>query len=158
MQLGNVGWNWESFSEALSKTISVTPPETSAEELKRTRDLENWKLTTNGPLQLSFPRTLLDVDIRFHGALVNSGIRKIPQRLDGDPHGTFFTLNTLDPLLNYRSHSTSSFLRNSSRPNLSILLNASATKLEIPDSKEDLTATGVKFFHGIKSYVARADR
>ncbi|PBK65779.1 alcohol oxidase [Armillaria solidipes] len=133
-KLGNVGWNWESFSKALSKTISVTPPE-------QINNLENWKRTTTGPLQLSFPRTLLDIDIRFH-----------------EPHGTFFTLNTLDPLSNYRSYSTSFFLQNSTRPNLSILLNAYATKLEIPDTEGDLTATGVEFVHGDKSCVARADK
>ncbi|KAK0202991.1 hypothetical protein DFS33DRAFT_1437781 [Desarmillaria ectypa] len=177
-KLGNVGWNWESFSKALSKTISITPPETSAAELERISNLESWRLTTNGiafrhlrhecgikhrqysqgPLQLSFPRTLLDVDIRFHEAMVNSGIQKAPQPLDGDPHGTFFTLNTLDPLSNYRSYSTSFFLQNSTRSNLSILLNAYATQLEIPNSEGDLTATGVEFVHGGKSYVARADK
>lgn len=150
-KLGSVGWNWESFSKALSKTISVTPPE-------QINNLENWKRTTTGPLQLSFPRTLLDIDIRFHETLVNMGVPKAPQPLGGDPHGTFFTLNTLDPLSNYRSYSTSFFLRNSTRPNLSILLNAYATKLEIPDTEGDLTATGVEFVHGDKSCVARADK
>ncbi|KAK0457747.1 uncharacterized protein EV420DRAFT_1480368 [Desarmillaria tabescens] len=87
-------------------------------------------------------------------ALVNSGIQKAPQ----PPHGTFFTLNTLDPSSNNRSYSTSFFLRNSARPNLSILLNAYATKLEIPSSEGDLTATGVEFIHRDKSCVARADK
>ncbi|KAK0488727.1 GMC oxidoreductase-domain-containing protein [Armillaria novae-zelandiae] len=98
------------------------------------------------------------MDLRFHETLVNMGIPKAPQPLGGDPRGTFFSLNTLDPLSNYRSYSTSFFLQNSTRPNFSILLNAYATKLKIPNTEGDLTATGVEFTHGDKSCVARADK
>lgn len=157
-KLGNAGWNWENFSKYLSKAISITPPSGSPAQLERRGSLEAWNLPKNGPLQISFPRTLPDVDIRFHEALVNLGVPKAPLPLDGDPHGTFFTGNTLNPLSYSRSYSTDFYLRNSDRPNLSILLSAYATKVAFSDAEGDLTATGVEFIHGGKSYLVRADK
>ncbi|KAK0218145.1 GMC oxidoreductase [Armillaria fumosa] len=94
----------------------------------------------------------------LRNTLVNMGIPKAPQPLGGDPHGTFFALNTLDPLSNYRSYSMSFFLQNLTRPNLSVLLNAYAIKLKIRDTEGDLMATGVEFIHGDKSRIACADK
>ncbi|KAG7444390.1 alcohol oxidase [Guyanagaster necrorhizus] len=157
-RLGNAGWNWQNFSKYLSKAIFITPPSGSSAQLERRGSLETWNLPKNGPLQVSFPRTLPDVDIRFHEALVNLGVPNAPLPLDGDPHGTFFAANTLDPSSHSRSYSTNFYLRNSDRPNLSILLSAYATKVVFSDAEGDLTATGVEFVHEDKSYVVRADK
>ncbi|KAK0189137.1 hypothetical protein F5146DRAFT_1225783 [Armillaria mellea] len=132
-KLGNIGWNWGNFSKYPS-----LPPAALQHNLN---DGVAWKPG-------AYQRT----------ALVNLGVPKAPLPLDGDPHGTFFTGNTLDPLSYSRSYSTDFYLRNSDRPNLSILLSACATKVTFSDAEGDLTATGVEFIHGSKTHLVRGNK
>ncbi|KAJ7573676.1 GMC oxidoreductase [Mycena floridula] len=146
-KLGNAGWNSENFFKYSSRTSSFKPRE-MAESLESRGIFDDWTLPlkSDGPLHVSFPKTLPDIDVKFQRTLINAGMPRSKAPLSGDPYGTFFTTNALDPTTNTRSYAGSVyFAHHQGLKNLSVLLKAYATKVVLSEVQGEQVATGVEF-------------
>ncbi|KAJ7597992.1 GMC oxidoreductase [Mycena floridula] len=145
--LGNVGWNSERFFKYASRTISFKARDMT-ESLHARGVTDDWMPPpkSDGHLQLSFAKTLPDIDVKFQQSLINAGMPRAKAPLSGDPYGTFFTTNTLDPVTNTRSYSGSVyFAHHQGLQNLSVLVQAYVTKVVLSELQGEQVATGVEF-------------
>ncbi|KAJ7584463.1 GMC oxidoreductase [Mycena floridula] len=146
-RLGNIGWNSQNFFKYSSRTISFKPREMT-ESLRERGITDDWipPPKSDGPLQVSFSKTLGDVEVKFQQSLLNAGMPRAKAPLSGDPYGTFFTTNTLDPMTNTRSYAGSVyFAHHQGLQNLSVLVQAYVTKVVLSEVQGEQVATCVEF-------------
>ncbi|KAK0489555.1 hypothetical protein EDD18DRAFT_1189845 [Armillaria luteobubalina] len=148
-RLGNHGWNWETYEKYCNKAASYVPLESFAQGGTMWQDPRGL-----GPLKITHPKIVPDVDVKLQEAFVNLGIPLASAPDHGEPNGTHVALNTVDPEAHTRTYSATAYLQpNLSRPNLLVLTNAYARRV-ITDTKAALfTATGVEFSYGEENVV-----
>ncbi|ETW75677.1 choline dehydrogenase 3 [Heterobasidion irregulare TC 32-1] len=111
-------------------------------------DLATWELGTEGPIKLIVPPRVTPADLQSAQTLQAAGIPLAPAPLNGDPRGWYPFPITVDPKGFTRSYATTGYyLPNAARPNLSLLLEATVTKVltESAGTGTALSATGVQF-------------
>ncbi|KAK7685312.1 hypothetical protein QCA50_011675 [Cerrena zonata] len=158
-RLGNRGWNWEDFRRITRKIERFTQP-SKEKQRKLGLNCDKWDLGTMGPLSISHPPTISDVDVRFHQTVLDAGIPLAQNPLGGDPSGTFFAPCTYDPATHTRAYPTPSYyLPNRNRPNLKVLVSARCNRLILEKTGDRQSrATGMEFYHSDQTSVVHARR
>ncbi|KAK0219879.1 hypothetical protein IW262DRAFT_1460990 [Armillaria fumosa] len=148
-RLGNHGWNWETYEKYCNKAASYVPLESFAQCGTTWQDPRGI-----GPLKITHPKIVPDVDVKLQEAFVNLGIPLASAPDRGEPSGAHVALNTVDPEMHTRTYSTTAYLQpNISRPNLLVLTNAYACRVITNTEAALLTATGVEFSYGEENVV-----
>ncbi|OCH94556.1 alcohol oxidase [Obba rivulosa] len=158
-RLGNPGWNWANYQRFLSRTEGFVPPTETVKE-QFGLNVDDWKLSINGPLKVSFPGSMSKENMVLHETFLNAGIPLAKHPLDGDPNGAMFGPNNYDPITHTRSYAATAFLLpNMGRSNLTVLVEATVKRV-MSDMAENgqYTATGVEFIYASGSHIANANR
>lgn len=145
-RLGNPGWNWANFQKYIARAEGFVPP--TPEEIKEHELIgaENWKLGEEGPIDLAIPKRFLAGDLDAIHTVLNAGIPRAAAPLNGDLAGLSFAPSTINPVTFSRSFATTGYwLPNQNRSNLSLIVNATATKIITEGKSPLLKATGVQF-------------
>ncbi|TCD63782.1 hypothetical protein EIP91_004965 [Steccherinum ochraceum] len=158
-ELGNPGWNWESYKKYTTRSEHFTPP--TEEQLKDFPFTFDPALHGHsGPLSVAIPRTSFATDKLFLGALEANGAKLIRDPYGGDITGRFIGSSHVDPANAFtRSYTATAFFGpNQIKPNFKVLLNATAGPLMFKEEKDqgEVVATGVQFFYQGRPYVVRA--
>ncbi|KIK69071.1 hypothetical protein GYMLUDRAFT_91470 [Collybiopsis luxurians FD-317 M1] len=148
-KLGNPGWNWANYEKYSTRALTYTPLEPNTNISVSSEAYNVWdhnKARGNGPLHITHPRRLLEIDGQMHQTLLNMGHQKSPAPYHGETEGTYLALSNVHHELHCRTYSaTASALH---RPNFFVLVGANVTAIISSSSAEDkLEATGVEFHH-----------
>ncbi|KAF8326563.1 alcohol oxidase [Cantharellus anzutake] len=149
--IGNEGWNWESFLKYMKKSETVAPSDPEFGD-KYNAKLEEGVHGDSGPLKLSHSTWTSGLTEPLFKSLEALGIKPNPDSSNGDNTGSYSILGSIDPVTKTRSYSAPAyFAPNASRTNLSVLLNAQATRviLEKRDGSDEYEAKGVEFVSAI---------
>ncbi|ETW76893.1 GMC oxidoreductase 10 [Heterobasidion irregulare TC 32-1] len=141
-RLGNPGWNWANLQKYIARAEGFVPP--TPEEIKEHELIgaENWKLREKGPIDLAIPKRFLSGDLDAVHTVLNAGIPRAAAPLAG----LSFAPSTINPVTFSRSFATTGYwLPNQNRHNLSLIVNATATKIITEGESPSLEATGVQF-------------
>jgi choline dehydrogenase-like flavoprotein len=111
---------------------------------------------TSGPIQISYINEYSASHALWHRTLNAAGIETNPAHLSGSNVGVWTNVNTVDPKKAARSYSTSYYSSLAKHGNLHILTGASAKNVILSQDGADIVATGVRFDHKGKEYVASA--
>ncbi|KAK7047865.1 hypothetical protein VNI00_006193 [Paramarasmius palmivorus] len=162
-RLGNEGWNWKNYQKYLSRAVSYIPLENTIgrdEEATKIRDIDVHSGT--GPLRVTHPRKILDVDTKVYETFLNMGIPKAAAPYHGDPKGLYLSLNTVDPKQHSRTYAAKAYFDPiSTRPNLLVLTTAYVHKVRTKGEADgEIRATGVEFSYDgdTKVHIAHANR
>ncbi|KAF8905300.1 alcohol oxidase [Mucidula mucida] len=157
-RLGNPGWNWKNYEKYIAKSegfVELDPEE----QLKRELKLAEWNVGRQGPLGTAHLKTMTEVEMKAHQALLNLGLPEAPGPLSGNPNGAFLMPNTIDSKTSTRTYSTTAYYQpNATRENFSVLVGANVNKIVFAEGEGDLTATGVEFEYDGKTYVVNASK
>ncbi|THH28509.1 hypothetical protein EUX98_g5668 [Antrodiella citrinella] len=149
-ELGNPGWNWDSYQKFTCRTEKFTvPSEAQMSEFPHT--FNKAFHGDNGPLQIAIPRPALKTNKLLFDTLDKKGVKLITDPYGGDINGCFITSSTIDRSQKWtRSYSATAFyLPNKDKPNFKVLIDASGSRVLFKDEEgEDLVACGVEFIHG----------
>ncbi|KAH9886305.1 GMC oxidoreductase [Cubamyces lactineus] len=148
--LGNSGWNWERFYEYSKKTERFVSPQKATVEDLYSKDA----VGTNGPLPISFARTVSNAEQPFRKSLEELGVNISNDALSGDTLGAWKPVSIIDPATDTRSYSTTGYLLPAlDRPNLRVLTEAYVTRI-ITETTDDGTvvARALEFEHGGKTH------
>ncbi|KAJ3485204.1 hypothetical protein NLI96_g5126 [Meripilus lineatus] len=156
-RLGNPGWNWKRYNEALQRTEGFVPPPLEAQK-RNNMNFDAWEIGREGPLTIAYPATINPVETKVQQTFINAGIPIASRPLSGDPKGVFLAPVTCNPVTHTRTYSTTAFyLPNKERPNLTVLLNANCERIVTEElSDGGLKATGVEFSHHGKKYFVQS--
>ncbi|EGO01347.1 hypothetical protein SERLA73DRAFT_159774 [Serpula lacrymans var. lacrymans S7.3] len=159
-KLGNPGWNWASYDKCMQKVENFLLPSPEVESMLGL-DSKQWFANASAPLKTGYPATTTSVEIAAYKTLLNMGIQRAADPMNGDPNGVFFTPNSIDTVTHTRTYATTAYyLPNIHRPNFSVLVAAHVTQIltsqDAPGSK--VTATGVEFIHGDQKYTINANK
>ncbi|TCD63183.1 hypothetical protein EIP91_005880 [Steccherinum ochraceum] len=158
-ELGNPGWNWDSYQKYTCRSETYTAP--SEEQMKEFpfTYVEEFHGTT-GPVQVAIPRSSYKTDKLYLDTLEKLGAKLVKDPYGGDITGRFIGSSHVDPAKGFtRSDSATAFYTpNKDKPNFKVLLNATAGPLvlENPEEGGDVVATGIEFIHGGQTYVVHA--
>ncbi|KAF5345932.1 hypothetical protein D9758_011426 [Tetrapyrgos nigripes] len=142
-RLGNPGWNWEMYEKYAEQCVTYRPVPSSNEALNV---WDSKKSFGSGPLKLSYPITISDLDWKMQEALINLGINRSAAPYHGDTTGVYAALNTLDPATVSRSYSATAFYQPiTTRPNLFVLPNAHVHRILSEGEHDNVVASGVEF-------------
>ncbi|KAH9948777.1 alcohol oxidase [Amylocystis lapponica] len=157
--LGNPGWNWENFQKYVARTEGFIAPSDDFQK-KHNMNFDSWSIGKEGPLKITYPKTVDPGELKVQQTLFNAGLPAAPNPLSGDPKGAYFAPNTYDPTTHTRTYSTTAFYTpNASRPNFKVLTSAHVQKISTRETLNgNLTAVGVEFKVAGKSYVVNAGR
>ncbi|KAK1216812.1 hypothetical protein PQX77_020545 [Marasmius sp. AFHP31] len=147
-QLANEGgaakaWSWSEFHAAMEKSQTFSTPKDDVKEL--------GKITTDGqggggggPIRVGYPGFMFSTVGDFNTALKQAGITTNSDPYSGKTWGGFVARSFIDSSSWTRSYSRSAYIDGGadSRPNLSILVKSTVTKI-VFDSNH--TAVGVEY-------------
>ncbi|KAI0695505.1 GMC oxidoreductase [Cerioporus squamosus] len=151
-KLGNPGWNWQRFFEAAKRCENfVKTPINNHPDYK---DLYNHNSVGHeGPVTISFARTVSGTEYHFQQALQAVGVPVIDDALGGNLSGTFKCPNNIDTRTGTRSTAATGYLYPAlSRPNLTVLTEAYVTRIITSKEGEEAVAKAVEFKHGGQTY------
>ncbi|EKM53803.1 uncharacterized protein PHACADRAFT_211447 [Phanerochaete carnosa HHB-10118-sp] len=95
-ELGNEGWNWETFHKYAKKVQRFCPPDPN--ERSEFKNLyKSDAVGHDGPIPLSFGRDSCGADAAWQRALAENGVDTISTALDGDIAGTWKSVSNVDP-------------------------------------------------------------
>ncbi|KAJ7145705.1 GMC oxidoreductase [Mycena epipterygia] len=157
-KLGNPGWNWKEYLKYSQRSETFHPPGEEQMNLYP-HTYESSFHGTSGPIHTTIPFHFHAVDSLFQQTLVKKGLKSIKDPYGGDINGTWIANSTLDPSTWTRSYAaTGYFLPAQERPNLTVLTDATITRIVFNDpiSGQNLTATGVEFVHSARTYHVNA--
>ncbi|KAJ5885373.1 hypothetical protein N7495_009883 [Penicillium taxi] len=148
-ELGNEGWNWDSFSKFLKKSQTLTPPSAATKEELSIDYIDPSVQGTSGPLQVSFGEGPFPA---FNGAWPKV-FQNLNKKVTGDPmsgiaKGAFCNPGTVDPKTRHRSHAGSAYYdeETAKRPNLRVITEAPVEKILIEkEDGKDAVVKGVVF-------------
>ncbi|KAJ7886669.1 GMC oxidoreductase [Mycena leptocephala] len=164
-KLGNPGWNWKEYLKYSQRSETFHPP--AQEQMNLYPHTYEVELRgTSGPIHTTIPFHHHAIDVLFQQTLVNKGLKSIKAiwwrsalntrnwlmgiDTDNKINGTWIANANLDPRTWTRSYSaTGYFLPAQDRPNLTILTEATVTRILFNDTiaGQKLTAKGVEFVH-----------
>ncbi|CDO76652.1 GMC oxidoreductase [Trametes cinnabarina] len=160
-RLGNPGWNWNNYEKYIRRTERFTPP---SEEVQRALNMnfDNWSLGTDGPLEIAYPSSIDEGELKVQQTLRNAGIPQAPRPMNGETAGTYFAPCTYDLKTHTRSYAATAFyLPNKDRPNFTVLVSAQVNRV-IPssddDGESDFTAELVEFEYEGQVYTVHAKK
>ncbi|OCH83644.1 FAD/NAD(P)-binding domain-containing protein [Obba rivulosa] len=144
-ELGNPGWNWESFNKYSKKAERFIQPDHDLDVL--TYDM-TYRGDT-GPLTTSFASVISNMERPAFEALEKHGIKRVVDSSSGETNGYTPISATLDPVTHYRTYSANTFYQPvASRQNLFVLVCAHVAGINLTkNGDETVTATGVKFMY-----------
>ena len=146
-KLGNPDWTWESLLPYLQKSYTVTAPQ-SHPELKETQ-----RTASNGPVHLTFPalddprsKLLLDA---WNEAFAAQGCEFNPDILaEKQCLGARAFAATIEPVSGLRSGADRCYAAMAAgRSNVTIVTNATVSRILFDSDGPDVTATGVFVIH-----------
>ncbi|KAF8434087.1 alcohol oxidase [Boletus edulis BED1] len=145
-ELGNKGWNWDSFVKYSKRSERFIAPDHDLDVL--TFDIDSHG--TKGPIVTSFPPFLSNLERPIQQAMNNLGINSILDNCTGDTSGLGPSAYIMAPPDYFRSYATNGYYAPvADRKNLTVLANAYVTEIVTKqDQNGKLVATGVKFLHG----------
>ncbi|KAH9840900.1 GMC oxidoreductase [Rhodofomes roseus] len=153
-RLGNPGWNWKNYQHYVSRTEGfVAPSDGKLDDILKV-DFSSWEVGREGPMEISFPGLVDEVERCMVQTLRNAGIPSASQPLSGDPNGICLVPNTYDPVKNTRSYATTAFYTPvADRPNLTVLVHATAHRLNTREAANGkLSAASVEFEYKDRLY------
>ncbi|KAJ6452435.1 GMC oxidoreductase [Mycena sanguinolenta] len=157
--LGNPGWNWAEYSKYTRLSETFHPPQKEQTDIfPHTHDLAFRG--ESGPIQVTAPHSVYTIDKLFQETLVNKGLKTIKDPYGGDITGTWMASGNLDPRSWTRSYAaTAYYMPHRERKNLVVLTEATVARILFADARgEELTATGVEFIHGGKTFRVHAKK
>ncbi|KAF8751623.1 GMC oxidoreductase [Rhizoctonia solani] len=173
-RLGNKGWNWngKSFSsyfldQRLTRMIGLLPYMKKAERfemvdpIRASVNQEGIPASqgTQGMIAGSYNTWYSDPVFPYRAASMKVGI---PANLDPDSGTTFGIYNaatSTNRTAGIRSYAGNTYYKSAAhRPNLVVLTEAQATKIELDHSGKDVTARGVSFQFRGTSFTAKAKK
>ncbi|KAM5543788.1 hypothetical protein V8D89_002405 [Ganoderma adspersum] len=156
--LGNEGWGWAKYFEA-AKKVETFHAAAHNNDAEYANNYKPESVGSDGPLPISFNRTVSGAESRFQKALNAYGVNTIEDALGGAHAGTFKCASTLDPRTGTRSTSASAYLFPAlGRPNLKVLTGATVHRLLTTKQADGLVATGAEFAHGDKVHTVSAGK
>ncbi|KAH6856331.1 hypothetical protein B0I37DRAFT_73684 [Chaetomium sp. MPI-CAGE-AT-0009] len=131
-QLGNPGWDWESFSKHLKKTYTVT---------------DGSKTDNDGAVQTNIPEEETKWPKIWRDTLAGLGYPAYNDPVSGDIHGAVLYPDAVHPETKARSYASNAYLTPAQgRPNLTVWTGVVVDKI-LFDKKaaDDAVATGVQY-------------
>ncbi|KAJ7688612.1 GMC oxidoreductase [Mycena rosella] len=159
-KLGNPGWNWDEYQKYSQKSETFHPPGQEQMDVYP-YSYESSFHGTSGPIHTLTPFHFPAIDTLFQRTLLNKGLKNIKDPYGGDITGTWIANSTLDPDNWTRSYAATGYLLPAwNRPNLTVLTDSTVTRVIFNEAiaSQDLTATGVEFVHGGRSFHVSAKR
>ncbi|KAF8123488.1 alcohol oxidase [Boletus edulis] len=131
-ELGNKGWNWDSFIKYSKRSERFVAPDHDLDILKYDVDSRG----TDGPIVTSFPPLISNIERPFEQAIKNLGIKSVPDSSSGDTLGLSSTPSIMNPANYVRSYVTNGYYAPAAdRKNLAVLANAYV--IEIITNRDD---------------------
>ncbi|KAI0925678.1 hypothetical protein AcV5_008351 [Taiwanofungus camphoratus] len=154
-ELGNPGWNWESYQEVLLRVEEFTAA--SEDQLKEYAHTHNNKFRgKSGPIKTTVPYINKHVTKMFLETLKSKGIPLLDDPYGGNVTGCWLAASNLDRRSRWtRSYAaTAYYLPNEDKPNFSVLTKAICTRVLFNDEwlGGELVANGVEFAYEGKLY------
>ncbi|THU93690.1 alcohol oxidase [Dendrothele bispora CBS 962.96] len=146
--LGNSGWNWDSFLYYVKKSETMLPSTLSPIDAKKyAADPDPEFHGIDGPIKKSFSVIFGEMQAKFFDAVENLGIPRNPDSSNGRNTGSMTPFMSVDSNTAKRSYSVSGYLEpNLGRKNLLVLPETYVTKVLFEDDQGSLIrASGVKF-------------
>ncbi|KAH8592378.1 aryl-alcohol dehydrogenase [Bisporella sp. PMI_857] len=159
-KLGNPGWAFDDLAPYYEKFSSFTEPSKETEKHYSTDDVIDPKLhEVKGPIKTSFPVNKKFASKAWVSAFDNLGLKQTVDPQSGRGNGGYSSLITVDPSNSTRSYSATGYFQpNAGRPNLTVLVNAHATKITFDDRQgKQPRASGVDFISAGSNYHVEAD-
>ncbi|THH05342.1 hypothetical protein EW146_g9930 [Bondarzewia mesenterica] len=142
--LGNPGWNWKNFLKYSKRSETWFPP--SAKEVQTERLTYDPEFHgTDGPLSIGFCKTRPGWDVVLQDTLVNLGVDVVHEPLAGKPVGSFMAASAIHPRTQKRAYSLDYYNLAAGRPNLTVLVSASASRVLTSGADGKVAATGIEF-------------
>lgn len=157
-ELGNRGWGWNALLPYFKKSETFFEPEPETQtQHKAIYDAQ--ALGASGPIQIYYPKEYYGGHALWHTTLNSLGIETNEAHLSGSNVGAWTNVCSVDPKSGKRSYSaTAYYLKNASRPNLSVLTEALAEEILLEEVSGEWVAKGVRFRHGSVEYIVSASR
>ncbi|OCH93201.1 alcohol oxidase [Obba rivulosa] len=155
-ELGNPGWDWESFDKYSKKAERFVKPDHDLEILT----YDPAHRGESGPLLTSFPLLISNIERPAIEALKKHGVEKVLDSSSGYTDGVSPISSTVDPSTHYRSYSANMYYQPvASRSNLTVLVSAQVARIVSKKNADGtLTATGVSFFHSGETHQVKATK
>lgn len=130
-QLGNPGWDWESFSKHLKKTYTVT---------------DGSKTDNDGAIQTNIPEEETKWPKVWRDTLAGLGYPAYNDPVSGDIHGAVLYPDAVHPETKTRSYASNAYLAPAQdRPNLTVWTGVAVDKILFEKAADDAVATGVQY-------------
>ncbi|EJC99664.1 alcohol oxidase [Fomitiporia mediterranea MF3/22] len=156
-ELGNEGWNWESFLHYVKKSETVYPPSgITAEQAKvYAATLEPEFHGTNGPIYKSMRTVWTDAHAKVFDAAEALGIPRNPEPGNGVNTGAMTAFSSVDPRTATRSSAATAYLKpNLGRNNFLVLADTQVTKVLLSWDGSLQKAIGVEIIkNGVTSRI-----
>ncbi|KAH7318881.1 alcohol oxidase [Rhizoctonia solani] len=156
-RLGNHGWNWGGLLPFMKKAERFE----SVEPIRAAVELGGLPTDqgTGGLIAGSYNTFYYDPVFPYRAAAIKAGI---PPNYDPDSgvnHGVQNAATSTNRTTGLRSYAANTYYRSvAHRPNLVVLTEAQATKIELEHGEGGVTATGVSFVHHNKTFTAKAKK
>ncbi|KAI0337923.1 alcohol oxidase [Trametopsis cervina] len=158
-RLGNAGWNFKTLHKYIKKAEGFVDPPAETQKILNI-PLSDWDVGRDGPLHLSYPLVVSELEKHLQQAFFDVGFPKAKSPYSGDTTGAYFSINTYHPEKFSRTYSASAYyVPNKERSNLKVLVNAHANRVETTKAANgNLVATAVEITHGEKTYLVKAKK
>ncbi|KAF8468031.1 alcohol oxidase [Gautieria morchelliformis] len=160
-QLNNVDeWGWDDLLPFFKKSEVFTPPNDFQVQTGGVR-FEPSVHGFNGSVKVGFPNFFFIQSTLWRQASENLGFPLSPDLTNGSPHAVGVAPNSLDAANNTRCSAACAYYTPvASRPNLTVLLNATVSRIIWANTTDygKLTASAVEFFQGNKSLTVSVER
>ncbi|KAJ7493931.1 alcohol oxidase [Mycena latifolia] len=148
-KLGNAGWNWNLLKKYYAKVENFIPPTVKDEMLS----FDINERGSAGPFGFAYAVAPSNLEGPYHEALKKFGIARAEEPFSGDTEGTWLTPLSIHPTKRVRSYAANMYYQpNASRPNLTVLVSAHVTKIDLQHNAGMATADKVCFRHNGKDY------
>ncbi|KAJ7503684.1 alcohol oxidase [Mycena galericulata] len=149
-------WSFEGLLPYFKKTENWTPP-----TLKDPGEVVTPALEAvhgrGGAIQVSYDNYFTDIDIPCVTTAGKLGLPLISNPDGGNATGFPLLARSVSPTQGVRSYASNGyFTPNLAKPNLFLLTDAQVTKINFNKDRSGITATGVEFLVGSKTYTAEA--
>ncbi|KAK4663190.1 hypothetical protein QC763_606430 [Podospora pseudopauciseta] len=156
-ELGNDGWGWDSLLPYFKRSERFHPPPPNFKDNHQASYNEpNSFLGEDGPINVSYTRDFSPSHALWHATFNEVGVESNPAHLDGSNVGVWTTIVAVNPETATRSYATHYCL--TPPANLHILTEALVEQVVLDKKDGEWAATGVRFSHYGKQYVASAAR
>ncbi|KAI8984795.1 GMC oxidoreductase [Trametes punicea] len=139
-------WSWDALFNAMKDSETFTPP---SSQVQQAGDIQYNASSrgTSGPVHATYPGFMVPLVGNWTSTLADIGVFVNDDAYGGNGWGAFVASSSINPSNWTRSYSRSAYIDPlPPRPNLSVLPNATVTRLLFDTSnKNNLTATGVEW-------------